>query len=114
MKLAINRNRWIRGEGGRVSYLYRSSDKKMCCLGFYCLAIGIKIDQMRDIRSPYELARSSRRAAEIVPLWLSERFSEDTQALIEANDDEELPDAEKEILIKDIFAQHGVKVEFKG
>lgn len=35
-KLVINRSRWLRGEGYLKSRLYRESDGKMCCVGFYC------------------------------------------------------------------------------
>ena len=37
----INRKKWLRGEGDDDSRLLRSTDNKMCCLGFLGKACGI-------------------------------------------------------------------------
>ena len=57
--LVIDRRRWLRGEGSVVSALYRSSDRKMCCLGFACLASGLLVRDIRDHRMPFSFAYSA-------------------------------------------------------
>ena len=49
--VSIDRKRWLRGEGGRVSSLLRPSDGKMCCMGFYCLVMGLSPEDICDIHS---------------------------------------------------------------
>ena len=53
--LVIDRRRWLRGEGGLVSALYRDSDRKMCCLGFACLASGLRVADIRNKALPSAL-----------------------------------------------------------
>lgn len=55
--LTISRKRWLTAkdidEGKRLySWLYRSEDRKMCCLGFLGRACGAKVSQLRNIGEP--------------------------------------------------------------
>lgn len=50
--VTVERRRWLRGEGSTPSRLLRSTDGKMCCLGFACLALGKTEDEIRDRKSP--------------------------------------------------------------
>lgn len=50
--LTIDRNMWLRGEGGERSKLLRPSDGKMCCLGFDALARGLSKDDIFDRSGP--------------------------------------------------------------
>jgi hypothetical protein len=52
MKLIIDRNLWLRGVGSSLSKLLRSSDGKMCCLGFYGLACGLSSEDIRNQTIP--------------------------------------------------------------
>lgn len=40
-ELLIDRDKWLRGEGGWRSYLHRRTDGKMCCLGIHAVSCGI-------------------------------------------------------------------------
>lgn len=46
--VVINRKTWLRGEGTSPSRLLRSSDGKMCCVGFICLAEGVPEEAIKD------------------------------------------------------------------
>lgn len=126
MKLVISRKRWLRGEGEDESKLYRSSDRKMCCLGFYCRKLGLKVSEIKDITDPKALvlySTPSRRKEllkqKIIPEWLLENDGgSDVEQAIYFNDLEvsefpEKTEKSREKRIKNIFAQHGVEVEFK-
>ena len=54
-KVVVDRQKWLRGEGSTNSYLLRSKDSKMCCLGFACVALGVKEEFLQDIRTPCNL-----------------------------------------------------------
>ena len=51
-KFTITRSNWLCGEGGRVSFLLRSSDGKKCCLGQYATACGIPDKNIINIQTP--------------------------------------------------------------
>lgn len=55
MILRIDRKKWLRDEGSRRSKLLRGSDGKMCCLGFYSLACGLKEKDIRNFQSPSDI-----------------------------------------------------------
>lgn len=52
MKLIIDRKTWIRGEGEKYSFMYRSADQHMCCLGFMADQCGLSKNRMSDVDSP--------------------------------------------------------------
>lgn len=53
MKLVIDRTKWARGGGeDEASFLLRTEDNKMCCLGFYCLAQGVSQSVIANVFSP--------------------------------------------------------------
>jgi hypothetical protein len=129
MKLVIDRSKWLRGEGGKDTSLYRPKDGKMCCLGFYCRSLGFGAAEMADEADPYSLFL--RTIADVgntdaLTEWLVEveHIEEDgadedlvcnsphTDALIEVNDATEFTDGMREAFIKETFAKHGVEVEF--
>jgi hypothetical protein len=68
MKLTIDRNTWLRGEGSVVSRLLRKDDGKKCCLGFYMNACGVSDSKIEDVRLPSELDDIPSEAA-----WLVEK-----------------------------------------
>lgn len=57
VRVYIDRNRWLRGEGDDRSRLLRSIDRKMCCLGFTCLVLGKTEDDITDLPSPSSTTR---------------------------------------------------------
>lgn len=113
-RLVIDRSRWLRGEGGDDSYLLRAKDEKMCCLGFYGLACGFALDDLRSVGAPY--ASPAHRSW---PQWLMEYTpagapmpSSACRALIGFNDAQALDCATREQQIAAIFAGHGIEVVF--
>jgi hypothetical protein len=108
MKLVIDRSKWLRAEGADESRLLRPNDGKMCCLGFFGLACGLEEDDLADMSVPGDV---SSLAKSRWPDWLtacsivSGRAPQDD--LMEEND----TDA-NERTIAEIFAEHGVEVEF--
>lgn len=52
MKLVIDRSKWLQGEASVVSMLLRPQDGKMCCLGFYCLALGAPEKSINRVHTP--------------------------------------------------------------
>lgn len=120
-RFVIERERWLRGDEEN-SRLLRPSDGKMCCLGFFARACGIDEDQIEDEAEPEDVPGAGW------PLWVlreSDDFagdydlpgklknSLDIVELIKANDDEATGDRKRESRIAEIFAKHGVEVEFR-
>lgn len=50
LKVTVDRDRWIRGEIN--SRLLREGDRKMCCLGFACIAAGVPEAQILGVLTP--------------------------------------------------------------
>lgn len=124
-KLVIDRQRWLRGEGGGRSMLLRPDDNKMCCLGFYCARNNLPKELIEEVTSPMELQfdRSDppKFLTALVEMPDDGRSSYDSEIcnlLMNANDaivgqsklvfDE--PDREQQI--KRLFEDIGVEVEF--
>ena len=108
MKLIIDRNIWLRGEGAGWSYLLREEDRKMCCLGIYLKECGVSSEKLLDMTSPCQLV-------EIIPpeaKWLIKKDSTDTYDLMELNDEKKIEKDKREEKIAHIFAKHNIEVEF--
>ena len=120
MKLTIDRERWLRGEGSTNSKLLRLSDGKMCCLGFYCIALGLSQEQIREVNSPIGVADKlpTKGIWMVAPASSGELSGGVSDVdigagnLIEINDSvREMPD-KREKLIAEEFVKYGVDVEF--
>jgi hypothetical protein len=117
MKLVIDRSKWLRGEGAEDSYLFRPSDGKMCCLGFYGSACKLNTEQMAARGTPYNVSEPDKTWTASAHWLFNSAFSDASSTcfrLMEANDNEELPAEEREEDIIRLFAEHGVEVEFVG
>lgn len=55
MKVTIDRSRWYRGQGSEDSRLVTGEERKCCCLGFYCLALGFTEAELIDVSLPSKL-----------------------------------------------------------
>ena len=109
MKFTINRKTWSRGECN--SSLYRSDDRKKCCLGFYALACGLKVKDIRDRDEPSDV--DDNKQPKLKALFDRNGGNNDLcRRLISANDNKNTTDARKEKAIKNNFTKVGVKVEF--
>ena len=110
MKLKINRKKWIRGEGEIYSYLLRTADYKMCCVGFYLKACGVKSRLLADNSTPTDTPIALPKKAH----WLVNKDVNSASAdiLYAANDNMELSGKTREQRITKEFAKHDVEVEF--
>lgn len=109
MKLVIDRQKWIRGEMVKRSFLIRPEDGKSCCLGFLGCAIGISRDNLWGKRMPWD--NKDWEPAN----WLLQADPQGWLAmhrLTAINDDQSLTEDKREDKIKQEFAAHDVEVEF--
>lgn len=60
MKFTVKRSEWLRGEGGAPSRLFRKTDNKRCCLGFFANACGFTDDELADNRTVAQMAMERR------------------------------------------------------
>jgi len=109
----INRADWMRGQGDSTGKLYVPEYGEMCCLGFFCKALGIPKAEMEDLAIPSELYHLNK-----IPKWLlyDEDLStqDDLGKLLDLNDSDIIEDSERELKIKEIFKKRGIKVKFVG
>jgi hypothetical protein len=114
MKLIIDRERWLRGEGADESYLLRSRDSKMCCLGFFGLACNLTENQIINECMPnaFSLSQVSWNQDWLFDQNNRRALSQETKSLLIINDTVNLNSDERERRIKEIFARHNVEVEF--
>ena len=119
-KLVIERDRWCRGGGDDTALLVADGPRRgtMCCLGFFGQACGIEASSLLNKKAPGSVHSAAW------PEWLVQRrdgetgvYQQNTQVgtdLVGFNDSESVDDQERESRITEIFAKHGVTVEFRG
>lgn len=107
MELVIERSKWLRGD--MDSYLYRTEDSKMCCLGFLACAVGYTQDEISDSCNPASLP-GDRFPGTIVNDKGKDTYL--TNALINVNDNLDIQDADRERILKDMFKVAGIDVTF--
>lgn len=136
-QFTIVRRRWRRGKGTQrqSSLLLHPDDNKMCCLGFYMQACGVPREKLKDKGFPRGVVQITdteglfrgidkdilsvlrkAKASWLVSMNKMKRVvnnSKMTDALVDANDNQEksYKDIEKEV--KTLFAKKGIKVKFK-
>ena len=112
--LIVQRKKWLRGEGD--SYLKREKDGKMCCLGFACLAAGLKPKEILGIESPATVCENLEDSV-IQSLVLSKNPTENTTLCYKmmcTNDSLNIDDVDREANLTKLFKRMGTKVIFKG
>ena len=118
MKLVIDRNTWLRGEGSAGSKLLRSRDGKQCCLGFLACELGSSQDDIGDKANPSQVP-----SVKWLPGMLHEcdqctpgshvKDSDLTSTLININDSMMYAsESQREADLSSAFAELGVEVEF--
>lgn len=112
-QLVIDRARWLRGEGYEDSYLLRSEDETMCCLGFFALACGLGRAGLSDVKEPLDLTSRRRTVWSKKAPWLFDGDS-DIGRLMSSNDNAGIKAHTRERRIAKIFAKHGWRVKFVG
>lgn len=116
----IDRSKWLNGS---ISYdsAMRDTKGRMCCLGFYGKACGVKAKAMTGIGYPHQLDATA------VPdemHWLIEEFgafntgrgrnTPHCTQLVGDNDSDLLAKREREARIKKGFKEAGITVKFVG
>lgn len=123
--VVIEREKWLHGEGSLESCLLRSSDGKMCCLGFASLACGLDQEQIRGRQSVGGLRRCDVAVPETLS-WLNGEVgatnSPDAYKLMSVNDcilGGEMAEvygirseAAREAYIAKKMGEHGIEVQF--
>jgi hypothetical protein len=116
-EFVVDRIKWLRGEGSLESSLFRPTDGKMCCLGFYGKACGLTEEDMKHLGAPFQVRNIVNNFPEEM-MWLVEKLeqrydsSPDCYCAMSTNDAGILTDDEREEKIKTIFAKHGITVAF--
>ncbi len=120
--LNIDRTEWYRGQGG-----YGSNLSKRCCVGFFAKEIGFSNSDILNINylvyadedSPPQvggLGQSRLVTNDKDYKWLADIVTNTDLSvsifLGRINDDPKLTDANREILIKGVFLDHGITVTF--
>lgn len=108
----VARTTWIRGTGVRFSRLYRHEDGMSCCLGFYCRAAGIALEDLDDLTRPSNLPVELYG---VLPEWLTvpgRLGVTPVGEIMRVNDDPKLSDAEREAQLTALFAAQGITVVF--
>ena len=116
MKLIIDRNTWLRGEGSEVSRLLRREDSKMCCLGFLAISCNVPEEAIMQDQTPSNVCFEHRL---MMPEFLFDADSSYRTVvsgacirLMGINDNEDWQDAEREEKLIEIFAENGIQLEF--
>lgn len=85
----------------------------MCCLGFFGLACGVQNENLLNRAYPQLTEKYADKAW---PLWLFDKIAtpylEVNRKLANINDDALIDDSAREKAVAQIFADHGVEVEF--
>lgn len=113
MKLTIDRTKWLRGEGTGNSALLREKDGKMCCVGFYCLALGKTKEEISERKWPLKTWPEFAwlvRQEDTLRRPNDETCDNNGVTLWKLNDNPEVEN--REARIAEAFAKNGVEVEF--
>lgn len=115
-EFTIDRSRWYRGNGPDGSQLLLPGGSR-CCLGFLGQACGVELEALYEVPLPVTRQVSGGRGSDEWPPWLFDRMPdlltrEWRDKLAGINDATHLIDAEREQLLTEIFAAHGVTVRF--
>ncbi len=129
-KFTITRSLWARGGHPNTSLL--DIEGKMCCLGFYALACGYQKTDILNLGEPHEINAHNKDIPLFYPSWLviaeevpnecehweAESYhmeygvNDDGGELMKYNDSDRLSESEREAKVAEVFARHGVTVEF--
>ena len=109
LKVEIDRQKWLRGEGAKASYLLRPSDGKMCCIGFACLAAGCTPEQI----SNQQIVQSTLTNLYDTPLDFRTNTGDvSLESLYVVNDDLDLEPSEREERLKRLGLKRGIEFTF--
>lgn len=126
----VQRGKWDRGKGD--GKLLDPQTKKMCCLGFFCLAAGLKRKQIRDFNASSDIELfpvysknyqdHAKRLHKLLPQLVTKQSMDRklTLKIMEENDREcdkngkRVSDEKREKKLTKLFEKMGVEVTFTG
>lgn len=114
IKFTVWRDEWLRGQGTETSSLL-DADGKRCCLGHLARDLGAKDSDLVEVRSP----RGALGDVDWPGFLLSRdldspiRNSADAFELMRINDSTYGTEEERERVLTELFAEHGIDVEFR-
>lgn len=106
-ELTIKRSTWLRGEGNTLSALLRGKDGKMCCLGSFCLAAGLKESDIINVQQPSDVNRRVEQL--LIPPDIGDVegyykcHNKGASNLMNVNDDEGMDEPEREASITELM-----------
>ena len=106
---------WLRGEGPDESYLYRTKDKKQCCVGIYLRHCGMKVKDLKGQPGAEDVACNGDNPLPSKASWLVDGGSLNTieaSSLYSINDAVDMSETERKKQVKAQFAEVGIKVKF--
>ena len=108
MKYVVKESKWLRGSHDSCLL---NSEGKMCCLGFVGIQSGATKKDILEFTSPQTVVPIFNAW----PDWLLTdlKNSKDCRNLMSINDNENLLDDERKIIIKEIFEKNGDEIVFE-
>lgn len=121
MTVNIKRSEWLRGEEGKKglnSKLFRSSDGKRCCFGFFANACGIPDQDISDVPTLAGLRKTlllSNFSFLEKLIFVNNKVVVNTNealSIMRLNDSVDIEESEREQKIKAEFERLGITVNF--
>lgn len=109
----VKRSEWLRGFN--INSCLLNEDGKMCCLGFYARACGLRKQDILDMSDPEQCTSVKNKKWNTFLIDDDDGSDDNSQycwELMEANDDKNLSDKKREKKLTSTFKKAGVKVEF--
>lgn len=119
--LIIYRPWWLRGTGSMESRMLKGREPgespKMCCLGQLAVSCGVDTGGIEEIGSPMTMRSVDARMLPepLQPLDLDRPRRDNTTLtwkIVQANDNKDLPDEERERELNELFSEAGIAVTF--
>lgn len=117
-KLVLRNSEWLRGEGAEVSRLEREDDHKRCCVGVCAIQMGVApavITGETTVRSlERHLIRNNGLYEDVELLRFIDQFSNRSimNQIYDANDEPGMSDEDRVDLLRELFLEFNIEVEF--
>ena len=113
-KLTIYRPEWLHGEGAK-SCLLRSSDNKSCCIGIWARQLlGFTDKQLANLKTMETLSCTGDHIRIRIPEWVFGNYGATVGKFYYYNDTQSISEEHREAMLTELFAAHGIEVEFTG
>ena len=110
--LEINRDKWNRGRLGNGDTELLNEEGNMCCLGFHCLQFTKATrEDIRGKQLPSDISVGIGKTILLGRRGLGSWFAD---AAANINDDENISEQERELLLKKLFKIKSYEINFTG